>query len=1083
MGYKRANRAVEAAAFIGLFMFLLAWASPAFAVDGQIESISAYRTSDGSSWEWIDVYNGGYVNEQVDHYPGTSVRIRIKRKSDRGTPDFTFVLRTGDFTTRTNTLSATPTYTTFNDCADGNAYAKVHNSQRWFSIRSVSPPDKARVFGTVFNAVTSQGVSGAQVRIYNGGYIKKRATSASDGSFEFLNIPVEPTNYDIFTEADGYTGAWSGQFQVTAPETGPQHVYLLPAQLIYDLKPISVSHILDPAGDNVEVSVEVQNTGSTDRKLSFSIGVYASDNRNTFVTGEPNKFGSFPTDSAGIPVGQSRTFSHTFSVTTLEYGSLEPEESYYAKVEVDESRVWDPDAHGDNIRASAGRFTVAPPPTPDECYPGILKIEGDITGQCSDPTYTAAPGAHINDFVYIPDAMATVYASGPPRIEWTGNGFQLDPAPVSVLRNVFVTTNPLSVSVNTSTGVINDMTDRTLEIADGFYVHVESFELEPYASGRQVHTDLRFALPLNQAARDFARLWGTDVFEPERPGWTYVTADTSISDTRFRTDLQLSNDSIVGSLKASAGADIDFDKKEITFTNGSLSFEILDAVEVGAPVKLLELKLTNWFYYDTIHVEAEVPIPIEPISGTGINRLAVGVAGLSDPLTPFELRGGIGINVGKYGIDWHGVGLSFTLLQFDVDGRLIPSRLELHLGEGDDLLTAKLCGLTTPVPGFEFDGFPLFDGELNYYFLDGRADGYMEVHLGVPVLPMFAFDGEGCFEIDVLNSHLLARLEGKMIIPAFWSIVPFVDGEPAELGGAVAQAVMNDEDKAFRCFAYTRWFGGNGYGVTVPFDGSEPKHGVNLNKDILGQKQSGEKSEPVDIEIPSGLTNAIVRVTWAEGDLDATLTAPDLTVYDELSAAITESNGGPVFYSKKEGVEPNPNEEGALVNELCFYLVPEDPADDVAPGIYVLSVEDSLVVDDYEIQLWTPNTPPAITLIERATDPGDPTAVNIEWLAEDPDDDASILLYYDTNQEGYDGQLITYFSDGEESGPDPISEDTGPNTYVWDTTGLPTGQYYVYASTCPSRRSRRNWCCLTRATPGRSPSRRKAATRRCPISG
>ena len=82
--------------------------------------------------------------------------------------------------------------------------------------------------------------------------------------------------------------------------------------------------------------------------------------------------------------------------------------------------------------------------------------------------------------------------------------------------------------------------------------------------------------------------------------------------------------------------------------------------------------------------------------------------------------------------------------------------------------------------------------------------------------------------------------------------------------------------------------------------------------------------------------------------------------------------------------------------------------------------------------------PPSITMIEPdgSADHAH-TSYTIRWTDRDPDSDAIISLYYDINNSGVDGTLIVT----------GISENAdGQNdTYVWDTSGVPNGDYYVYA--------------------------------------
>jgi hypothetical protein len=64
-----------------------------------------------------------------------------------------------------------------------------------------------------------------------------------------------------------------------------------------------------------------------------------------------------------------------------------------------------------------------------------------------------------------------------------------------------------------------------------------------------------------------------------------------------------------------------------------------------------------------------------------------------------------------------------------------------------------------------------------------------------------------------------------------------------------------------------------------------------------------------------------------------------------------------------------------------------------------------------------------------------PSRYMIKWTDKDDDSSASISLYYDTDNTGFDGQLI---SQG-------ISEDSSDNYYIWDTTSITEGKYYIYA--------------------------------------
>ncbi|MBI3630987.1 MAG: fibronectin type III domain-containing protein [Candidatus Sungbacteria bacterium] len=81
------------------------------------------------------------------------------------------------------------------------------------------------------------------------------------------------------------------------------------------------------------------------------------------------------------------------------------------------------------------------------------------------------------------------------------------------------------------------------------------------------------------------------------------------------------------------------------------------------------------------------------------------------------------------------------------------------------------------------------------------------------------------------------------------------------------------------------------------------------------------------------------------------------------------------------------------------------------------------------------NIPPTIKITkpDSAGNRADATST-IAWDDSDPDSNAMISLYYDTDATGTDGTMIT-------SG---ISEDSPVNSYVWDTSAVAAGNYYIY---------------------------------------
>jgi hypothetical protein len=97
------------------------------------------------------------------------------------------------------------------------------------------------------------------------------------------------------------------------------------------------------------------------------------------------------------------------------------------------------------------------------------------------------------------------------------------------------------------------------------------------------------------------------------------------------------------------------------------------------------------------------------------------------------------------------------------------------------------------------------------------------------------------------------------------------------------------------------------------------------------------------------------------------------------------------------------------------------------------SILSSFFVDDNGV-----NDTPVIELTEPA---GDlfvvDNRVELRWHDEDPDSSATIALYYDNDDSGEDGVLIVANLDEDADG--------SGDSYVWDTTGLANGTYYIYA--------------------------------------
>jgi hypothetical protein len=77
------------------------------------------------------------------------------------------------------------------------------------------------------------------------------------------------------------------------------------------------------------------------------------------------------------------------------------------------------------------------------------------------------------------------------------------------------------------------------------------------------------------------------------------------------------------------------------------------------------------------------------------------------------------------------------------------------------------------------------------------------------------------------------------------------------------------------------------------------------------------------------------------------------------------------------------------------------------------------------------------------------TAYMITWIDSDADSDAQISLYYDSDSSGYDGTLIAQGIEENEYG--------GSGAYIWDTSTLAEGTYYIYGLITDSENDARDY--------------------------
>jgi len=168
------------------------------------------------------------------------------------------------------------------------------------------------------------------------------------------------------------------------------------------------------------------------------------------------------------------------------------------------------------------------------------------------------------------------------------------------------------------------------------------------------------------------------------------------------------------------------------------------------------------------------------------------------------------------------------------------------------------------------------------------------------------------------------------------------------------------------------------------------------------------------VSIPSGEEFVIFRVEGAQGTPRIYLVDPQGR---QITPEVAQSDPDTYYY----GVNPATHDGGYIVSHPTG-------------GVWEVVIENPAEIGNYTVQVMGGNARPTIELKEPSKET-DKSSVLIKWEAADPDDNASISLFYDTDTAGANGILIK----------SNLIEGSGSGQFVWETTGIPEGRYYVYA--------------------------------------
>lgn len=244
-------------------------------------------------------------------------------------------------------------------------------------------------------------------------------------------------------------------------------------------------------------------------------------------------------------------------------------------------------------------------------------------------------------------------------------------------------------------------------------------------------------------------------------------------------------------------------------------------------------------------------------------------------------------------------------------------------------------------------------------------------------------------------------------------VIPVIGGEPVISGQGYFQ-FRNDDDSTTDYVA--------GWGVLdLPVIG-EIKGGVRVRFDgewdIIGSEEiEGIPGGSETYTLATGVPWALFCAEWVNEapGVPIQLTAPDSTVYTEADIVAA----------------PNM----AIVDDLSDLTSRTVVVEAPDAGEWTVSVPEGPTLGPVDYTALIGSASPTLEL----TAPTDDTAeanVIIAYDAFDPDSDAQIALYFDTDRGGYDGVLIT----------EGLAEADGPGSFVWDTSAIAAGDYYLYGT-------------------------------------
>ncbi len=178
------------------------------------------------------------------------------------------------------------------------------------------------------------------------------------------------------------------------------------------------------------------------------------------------------------------------------------------------------------------------------------------------------------------------------------------------------------------------------------------------------------------------------------------------------------------------------------------------------------------------------------------------------------------------------------------------------------------------------------------------------------------------------------------------------------------------------------------------------------------EKQGLQKAVAGTFVLPANLGKVLVTLKYTDGSTDFELIDPNGTRF-------TPSGADGISYGYASNTD----------RRFAFYMLNNPVA-----GTWQVEVPDPESLGTPTLEVLPMNSLPTAEMVSAKVLPSPANSVRLGYIARDPDSQAAVSLHYDTDNQGTDGLTIV-------SG---LVEQDGYGEYLWDTSEVPPGTYYIY---------------------------------------